>query len=74
MVVTFTKHAIIRLKERGLSAEVVKDILIYPVKIEHQAGDKFAYYGRYKEKTVVIITERRRDHFTVITIFYENYL
>lgn len=74
MVISFSKHARARQKERRISSELVRKIVSNPDKIKHIENDKFICYGKDNNRTLVIVFIKRREFVNIITIYYENNL
>ena len=73
-MIIFTTHARVRLKERHITAELVRKIVKTPDTIRTLAEDTYAYYGKHNGKTIKIILSKRRNKTIIITLYYENYV
>ena len=72
-----TRHFALRLAERGLSAECVKNVVHYATDVRHlrtgQNGGKVAMYRKAVEaKTLAVVAEIRNGNCWLLTAYYEN--
>jgi len=72
-VVIFTKHAKIRLKERGINIILVKKVLREPDHITRDA-ETIVYSKRIGQKNLIVVTTETGHQLIVITAYYENNL
>lgn len=76
MKIKFTKHAIGRMKERGLNKNIVEEFIKSPDKIANSNINerrflikKIYYHKKYKkDHLLMMICEKEKDVLTVITI------
>ena len=70
MRIFFTKHARLRLVERGIKENRVRDILESPDFVYQTYDDKLAYCKGIRGKFVEVVCIKSRDKFLVITVYY----
>ncbi len=70
MRIFFTKHARLRLIERGIKENTVRNILETPDLVYQTYDDKLAYRKKVRGKTIEIVCMKSSDKFLVITAYY----
>ena len=70
MRIFFTKHARLRLVERGIKENMVRDILENPDFISRAYDDKLAYRKGFRGKVIEVVCMKSVDKFLVITVYY----
>lgn len=71
-MISFSRHARERMRERHISISLVKKILENPVHIQHIEGNKFLCHAMIQGSKLVIIFLKHKEDSIVITSYYEN--
>jgi hypothetical protein len=71
-----TKHFALRLAERNLSLENVKNVIYYSdrkqeLRTGHHGGKIFKYFKTVDDKTLAVVAEIRRNDCWIATAYYE---
>ncbi|MEK7640934.1 MAG: DUF4258 domain-containing protein [Patescibacteria group bacterium] len=72
MKIRYTRHALARMSARGITKKLVAECLIAAQKIEQQPGGSLKFTYRNKGKKLVVIHEKNKENYTIITAYYEN--
>jgi hypothetical protein len=62
------------MRERGVDRTDITAALTNPERIVHLENDKFLCYHAIGDRNVAIVFLKRRDHYTIITVYYANHL
>lgn len=70
-MIIFTKHALLRMKQRKISKKQVNTTISHPNRIERLGEDTFAHYSPVKyNKSVKVILLKRGQKTIVVTTYY----
>lgn len=69
-VIVFTSHAKLRMKDRGISEFEVHGVLESPVEVISVRYGRFAAFGKFGDKKLVVIYEGRDDTNVVVTALW----
>ena len=72
MIVEYSEHAKVRLRERRASKETIEKALVKFQNIRQVEEGKFLCYYTENNQTLVVVFTKKREYIRVITIFYEN--
>lgn len=72
MIIRFSRHAKVRMKERHISRTMVENALLKFSKITPIEDDKFIYYYEIDGEMLVVVAIKQRDRYTIVTAYYEN--
>ena len=70
MAITYTEHAKIRMKHRGISKSEVEETLLHPYFIVPSQLGRFIAVKKYGDKYLKAICEKSNDKITVITVYW----
>ncbi len=70
-MIVFTKHVLVRMKQRKISKQIVYLAIKYPDKTDFIGDNILAYFkGLNYNKTVKIIAKKRNTKIIIITAYY----
>lgn len=72
--VHFTKHAEEMLQERGLSKDLIVDIVLSPDWTEPETEEVWHAFRRIGERVLRVVVKGKEEPYLVITAFYDRRL
>lgn len=73
MKIRYSKHALDRLRQRGISKKETREAVLYGQKREWQSvGETIRCTYKKKNKQLVVIYKQQKEIHTVITTYYLN--
>ncbi len=69
MEITFTVHALARLKEREISQELVIEVIRFSDNIIKKHG-KYYYQKSFHQGTIEVVVEKEEKNLNVITVYW----
>lgn len=72
MKIEYTRHALDRMKGRGITRKDVIECLVKAQSFKQQPGGSIKSIYRNKSKKLVVIYEKQKEKYKIITTYYEN--
>jgi len=72
MKIKFTRHALDRIRSRGITKREAKEAVLNGQTWDLQVHGTIRRAYKSNGHTLVVIYEQLKDHFNIITAYYEN--
>ncbi len=72
MRIRCTRHSLARMRARGISKRLVTECLVRAQNFEQQPGGLTKFVYRIKGKKLVVIANKKKENYLIITTYYEN--
>ena len=73
MKISYIRHALLRLKERGISRQEVEEAIIKGQERKIQPNGRIKCFYKSGEETIVVIYSQQKDVYKIITAYYLSY-